>query len=141
VKHWGIELPGAKNLILAWKIATLSFWRLRWWTSYARPVLSNLFWATAHLDDKPWPKPHTACGSCYFQKFSTAHQCAAAHSLDNTVPEIVSVSITCCLHSCVNVYGFIVQNIYHFWIFLADLGFSWRKKICTDNINKILSWL
>jgi len=50
----------------------------------SKAVLYNLFWATAHLDGKPWPKPHTTCGSCYFQKNSTAHQCAAAHMLDNT---------------------------------------------------------
>ena len=46
----------------------------QFFSHYIKAVLSNLFWATAHLVAKLWPKPHTSYGLCYFQKNSMAHK-------------------------------------------------------------------
>ena len=31
-------------------------------------VVVNLFWAAAHIESKPWPKPCSACCSWHYQK-------------------------------------------------------------------------
>jgi len=40
---------------------------------HLRTVVANLFWGTAHLELKPWPKPHRAYGSWDFLNFFAAH--------------------------------------------------------------------
>jgi len=101
-------------------------------------VSSKLFWVTAHLGGKPWPKPHTACGSWYFEKISAAHQ-FGIHCLNQ-------ITIACYLTHSKKFFNprtlnfLIFFNLIHLlsvYVFRILICFNFRTEIKRAEISSI----